>query len=255
MRMKIMMMIYPYKSGSESAKFLSEATGFKRIKLKQSRFRGGLDKTIVNWGSTSLSDEALKCTLINPPEAVRRASNKRKFFKLTQEAAEGPRTPEWSVDPQYVLEAVKGGSMWLARTVLAGHSGDGIVIMEKENDFVQAPLYTKYVKKKDEFRVHVCRGEVFDIQRKAKKEGEDNPNWKIRNYHNGFIYMRSDNHQTPEDVLVQAVKALNVTGLDFGAVDVIWNEYKKEAYVLEVNTAPGLSGTTLVNYVEMIKGL
>jgi D-alanine-D-alanine ligase-like ATP-grasp enzyme len=41
--------------------------------------------------------------------------------------------------------------------------------------------------------------------------------------------------------------------LDFGAVDVIYNRAQDKAYVLEVNTAPGLEGSTLDNYVEAIQ--
>ncbi|MNY63636.1 hypothetical protein D3C86_2006230 [compost metagenome] len=49
--------------------------------------------------------------------------------------------------------------------------------------------------------------------------------------------------------------AVNAIGLTFGAVDVIWNEYRHQAYVLEVNTAPGLTGTTLEKYAEAFRGL
>ena len=42
-------------------------------------------------------------------------------------------------------------------------------------------------------------------------------------------------------------------GLDFGAVDVLWNERQQKAYVCEVNTAPGLEGITLDNYLKEIK--
>jgi hypothetical protein len=38
--------------------------------------------------------------------------------------------------------------------------------------------------------------------------------------------------------------------LDFGAVDVGWNEHHGEATIYEVNTAPGLEGTTLEKYYE-----
>jgi D-alanine-D-alanine ligase-like ATP-grasp enzyme len=36
--------------------------------------------------------------------------------------------------------------------------------------------------------------------------------------------------------------------LDFGAVDIIYNAKRNECYVLEVNTAPGLEGTTVEKY-------
>ena len=44
-------------------------------------------------------------------------------------------------------------------------------------------------------------------------------------------------------------------GLDFGAVDVIYNGHSNRAYVLEINTAPGLTGTTLDNYAAALRNL
>lgn len=57
----------------------------------------------------------------------------------------------------------------------------------------------------------------------------------------------------PAQVTEQSLNAIGVIGLDFGAVDVIWNQQKQMAYVLEINTAPGLEGTTLENYIKAFK--
>jgi hypothetical protein len=97
---------------------------------------------------------------------------------------------------------------------------------------------------------------VFDVQRKARTRDvpDDEVNWKIRNTAGGFIFAREG--VTPSnvhpDVLYQAQRAIAVIpGLDFGAVDVIWNRSRGGAYVLEINTAPGLEGTTLTRYTEL----
>ncbi|MNL18562.1 hypothetical protein D3C87_1397120 [compost metagenome] len=92
----------------------------------------------------------------------------------------------------------------------------------------------------------------MDIQRKARRKdvADDAINWKIRNHGNGFIFARNEDGITPPDVLVQAVNAVKALGLDFGAVDVIFNDKEQKAYVLEVNTAPGLAGETLQGYVK-----
>ena len=44
-----------------------------------------------------------------------------------------------------------------------------------------------------------------------------------------------------------AVKAVNSLGLDFGAVDICEDE-EGNPYVFEVNTAPGIEGTTVEKY-------
>jgi D-alanine-D-alanine ligase-like ATP-grasp enzyme len=72
----------------------------------------------------------------------------------------------------------------------------------------------------------------------------------VRSYENGWIFAREDVVRNPaaEAAAIAAVASL---GLDFGAVDVILREGK--AYVLEVNTAPGIEGATLSAYLEAFR--
>ena len=49
------------------------------------------------------------------------------------------------------------------------------------------------------------------------------------------------------DTLAAALACLAKTGLDFGAVDVIYTKDER-VYVLEINTAPGLEGQTVLDY-------
>jgi glutathione synthase/RimK-type ligase-like ATP-grasp enzyme len=48
-----------------------------------------------------------------------------------------------------------------------------------------------------------------------------------------------------------AVAAVNTLGLDFGAVDIA--ECGDHAVVFEVNTAPGIDGTTVSKYNTFLK--
>lgn len=256
--------IHAYNMGSESAKALADATGFKRIKLEGSRFKGGNDKTVINWGCSKLPDEVMKCRVINVPYAVSIASNKLKFFNRIAEYNEIANdegrvcveVPAITTDKADALNWVKHGSIVVARTVLNGNSGEGIVIVEKEEDMVDAPLYVLYIPKKQEYRIHVRNGEVVDVQRKARRKDlpDDKVNWRVRNHDNGFIFARND-VACPEGVTKQAVLAVEAVGLDFGAVDIIFNDKYKKAIVLEINTAPGLTGTTLDGYANAFKEL
>jgi glutathione synthase/RimK-type ligase-like ATP-grasp enzyme len=141
----------------------------------------------------------------------------------------------------------------MCRTKLHAHSGDGIVIAERRDQLVNAPLYTQYVKKKQEYRIHVGRkpggkASIIFIQRKAKKNGFDGANFKIRNLANGFVYVEEEELEAFPCILEEARKALEATGLAFGAVDIIYNEHQNRAYVLEINTAPGLEARTAQAY-------
>jgi hypothetical protein len=64
------------------------------------------------------------------------------------------------------------------------------------------------------------------------------------------VFARTDIMDSPE-VRELAARAVSALGLDFGAVDIAYCEGLP--YVLEVNTAPGLHGTTLVKYVNAFR--
>lgn len=248
-----MMFIYPYRTGSASAKALSEAIGAKRIKRENSKFKGNLNKVVVNWGCTRLPEEVLKCQVLNKPEAVLIASNKLNFFFAMQEDG-AVRIPEFTTDMDDASWWAEEGFKVVERHKLNGHSGEGIVIVDDEEDLLEAPLYVKYIPKKSEWRIHVFQGEVVDIQRKARDRDvpDEKVNWQVRNHANGFIFARNEGLAPHEDVLYQAKQAVRACGLDFGAVDVVFNDKQQQAYVLEVNTACGLTGSTLDGYAERL---
>ena len=140
------------------------------------------------------------------------------------------------------------------RTQLNGHSGAGIVLVtDKDGELPRAPLYVKYVKKVKEFRVHVAFGEVIDVQEKRQRADVPdgfNRNFQIRNHHTGWVYCR-ENIEEPDGMRGMAITTVKHIGLDFGAVDIIYNRNQDACYVLEVNSAPGLEGTTVTKYAEV----
>ena len=251
-------MIYPYKQGSNSAKLLGEALKFKRIRLEGSSFRGGKSKFVINWGASSVSDEVNKCIVLNEPEAVAVASNKRLFF----EAVVGEvNIPEFTTDNTVAKSWIEEGKIVIVREKLTGHSAEGLVVLEDVDawdtyNHNNSKLYVKYIPKKDEFRVHVVCGKVVDVRRKSLRSdfNAHYANWKVRNHANGFIFAKGG-FEVPDKVLEESVKATMVCGLDFGAVDVVWNNFLQKAFVLEINTAPGLEGSTVDSYANGFKAV
>ena len=247
------MIIFPYKNGSEGAKALADALGVRQIKRENSRYKGRKDKLVINWGSSTSTEEVDKSSVLNPPEAVALAADKLKWFNHIYEWNDEHQDkhvsiPEFTDDRHEVANIL--GFPIVCRTVLNGHSGEGIVIANTPNELVPAPLYTEYYKKKSEWRIHVMAGDVVDIQRKVRNPEvpDDQINWQVRNHGNGFIFTRGTAEECPDMVKTMAVRAVEATGLHFGAVDVIYNERYGQAIVLEINTAPGLTGTTLEGY-------
>jgi hypothetical protein len=232
--------IYPYKQGSRSAKALSEALGGKVLKHVGSKYKPRAGDVVINWGSGNFGNFG-QATTLNPN--VKAASCKLASFQRF--SADGVRTPRFWTDKQ---DIPADAYPVMCRTVLRGHSGAGIVVAENAQQLVPCQLYTQYVKKKDEYRVHVLKDKAFFIQRKARKLDVENPNWQVRNLAGGFVFVEVPAAETPADVLEQAVKAIQALGLDFGGVDVMWNEREEQAYVLEVNTACGLEDRTAAHY-------
>lgn len=247
--------IYPYKMGSKSVKALSEALGARVIKREGSRFREGRGKHIINWGASRVPYG----NALNHHSAVALAGNKLHCFK-TLNAAE-ISIPEFTTDSNTATDWYGEGKIVVLRHKLNGHSGEGIEIVDpKQGDLMSAaPLYVQYIPKKDEYRVHIFKFEQDDVraihvqQKKRKLDvADDDVNWQVRNLDGGFIFA-TGGVEPPEDVIVQAKAALVASGLTFGAVDVIWNQKQQKAFCLEINTAPGLEGTTVTKYAEAFK--
>jgi hypothetical protein len=257
--------ILPYKTGSSSAKALSEALGIKRLKLQNSKWKPKADTVIINWGSSEYRcleglpvPEGISVSILNSPLDVAVATDKKKFFVKMLEKDNGQAdgnllTPLFWLD----AESIPADRYpVVCRTILNGHSGNGIVIADKPDDVVPAPLYVQYVKKKKEFRIHIGKlpdgtYTIIAEQQKVKKSGQDPLDWRIRSHANGFVFQRQG-IDVPVSVRPAAIRALEATGLDFGAIDIIYTAEGK-AFVLEVNTAPGLEGQTVQDYANFFK--
>lgn len=248
--------IFSYNGASEGAKNLAEALGIKRLKREGSTWnpRGG---TVINWGSSVIPESLRAANILNKPEDIVLASNKLRFFETTREEDQ-VFLPDWTTDKEVASGWLEEGHTVVSRKILNGHSGAGIVLTsapdDPENELPDAPLYTKYFKKISEFRVHIFDGEVIDVQQKKRKADvpDEQVNWKVRNLDGGFIYAR-EGVEAPDKVIEAAEKVSESFGLLFGAWDVLYNRTDNKAVVLEVNTAPGLAGTTVQKYADAFK--
>lgn len=246
--------VWPYKMGSAGARILARTLNIKRVRTV-GKYRPRNNDLVINWGNARAPvwPFAERVTLLNFPNAVNVASNKLLAFRAMLQG--GVSIPLFDVSKEGLLEKLGKFKPVISRYQLRGTSGQGAVYFETSEGFMEsavAPLYVEYIKKTAEYRVHVFRGQVIDFSEKRKRRGGDQDG-KIRNLNNGWVFCR-DGVALPEGVAEQAIKAVQVLGLDFGAVDVIYNRVRG-VYVLEVNTAPGLQGTTVNSYVKAIRDL
>jgi hypothetical protein len=246
--------VFPYKLGSISAKALANSLGVKRVRPTYDARRRDV---IINWGNSRPANFKSHPNDLNSHSAIALACNKLKTFDTLNDAG-FEHIPNYCTDhyhaDQMLYSATNGGETLgsekiYCRTTLTGHSGSGIVIASYTHELVDAPLYTLGTKHKYEFRVHVFKGKVLDVQQKKRKRGLGPSGSGIRNHSNGWIYARSG-ISIPSIITDASVHAVSILGLDFGAVDIGYRERDGKAFVFEVNTAPGLVGTTLTKYTE-----
>lgn len=254
------MNLFAHNKDSRGAAALCNALDIYRIKHRASTYRGASNKWVINWGSSRIPENVATSNIINSPEAVEIASNKLRTFSTWESSSllGDSYKIAFGTTISWARAQLAGGHTVVARTILNGHSGNGIVIMDPEDTEthnVAAPLYVRYIPKKVEFRVHVFFSQIIDVQRKGLAEefqGRTDINWQVRNLANGFIYAR-EGASIPQHAQTMAINAVNALGLDFGAVDIIYNERRGGYYPLEVNTAPGLVGTTVTKYADAIR--
>ena len=224
---------------SDSARELATYLNVKRLK-QQTSFRPRPSDIIINWGMPKVK---LNATYLNPLASVSIATCKLKTL-LALESASIP-IPEFST-----TKPTEG--KWVARTQLNSHSGQGAVVADAA-ELPDAPLYTKYIQKDAEYRVIVVGSQAVDVKQKLKRrdfEGERVPYiWSCNT--NGFIFSRST--EVPQRVTDLGIAATEALGLNYAAIDIICKH--DVCYVLEANTAFGISGLTIELVGDAIKAL
>jgi len=231
----------------------------KRLLRNGSRYSYREGHILINWGCSSIP----YTSYLNAADRVAIASNKIKTFRILENEIPIPTYFEERRAAQIYLES-NPSSIIFCRTKLSGHSGAGIVISRTVEELVDSPLYTVGINNGSEYRVHIFRNlntgslEVIDITKKRRRtelmEQEGGINREVRNVAGGWVYCHN-NVELSTEVKQMAKAAVDIIGLDFGAVDIIREKNTDNYYVLEVNSAPGLDSSITINsYVQAIKG-
>ena len=246
--------LFSYNPASRSGAALSRALGIRRIRHTNSTFRPRRDTVIINWGARQFPYNWMRTQeeVINHPDIINQWADKLRFFRNLQDT--NVNIPEFTENydeavANWPLERIFG------RQYLNSHSGRGI-LTPRDDGFSDCPLFVRYVPKSSEWRLHFVGSRHIFTQRKVRRleTPDDDINWQIRSHRNGFIYQQND-ITVPPPVQTQFQNFVNLQEdhefpLDFGALDIIYNEMNDTAYVLEVNTAPGITGNTVTAYAE-----
>jgi len=264
------LIVYPYKMGSVSATLLAKALGTKKV-YPDGNYKLKAEHIIINWGNTNIpnwfnSKLYNEKRILNHPEKVAIFADKIKTFRFTEELHKAEIYKHFLKGIEGVPPACLEEFNFpiYCRTKTKSHSGNGIVIANNIEEVVKAPLYIEGIKLHKEYRLHFFKYnnkiELFHIQQKRKmtterlKEENIELNRLIRSRQNGWIYSIENIDPINETTLLETKILARIIPLNFFAMDININ---KEGFwhLIEVNTAPGLEGTTLNKYVEQFTRL
>lgn len=217
------------RKGMVSGKTLAQALEIRDC--RSDRVIPGDVDTVIRWGCTT----GVECQReINTAVAISRISAKNTFRKILE--PEGLCPPTWHKWEEVPDEACPV----VVRPAVHSKGRDFYYCPEPENipeatrHFVSYYI-TKFIEKEAEYRAFVAQGKVVWMARKFPAREDD----KIWNVENGGHFENVRWKEWPASVCDYAIRACKLAELDFGAVDLITKG--KDAYVLEINSAPALT--------------
>jgi len=187
---------------------------------------------IIRWGVISSARAEVQ---INTPAAIHKTANKLGFRKLLAEKDLCPKT--WTEASQVLFPCIVRPEM---------HSrGQNLYVCRDQSDLSRAIracgfgwYASEFIDKKSEFRIYAAQNRVVGV-------GEKHPATSDSVAWNMFMGGSCKNvrwTEWPSKIVKAGLEAHKLSGLDFGAIDVIVDR-ENRPYVLESNSAP-----TLANY-------
>ena len=234
---------------------------------------------VINWGGRQDMPSCVNsdATIINPPNALNIWANKGEAADVVN--ASNELSAIYIEQTRHKNEAqawLDDGVAVVCRHTLDGSNGRGIelidpIIEDGVNSvrLPDAPLYSKYFKKRTEYRVHAGRlpdGTIHFIcaQRKAMRPDGEYEDTRIRNAHDegpgSWAFMAHDISDLPSAVTNAISSFLSnayvvASGQSFAGFDIGYNQHYDLARIIELNSAPGIGPSDAAAYMEYFANL
>lgn len=225
------------KIGMALGKEMEEISGAKVLINGKDQLPSDTD-LVIRWGvNTSVPGNP---KVINKVKAMEVTTDKRTFRNTCAKAGLSPNT--WLSFEEYLLERPQGlTERLLIRPEYHQKSQDMILCTTLYELYKGIQKFGKYyisefIDKKREFRVFVAQNRVVWAIEKFPKDPTE-MSWGCITT-GEFEYIGWS--EWPMEAVRVSLEAMKLSGLDFGAVDVIMDAEGK-AYVMEINTAPYLT--------------
>lgn len=224
------------------------------IRLTQGTKGSQSAKRLAEGLSNALGYKVLRTTKDGTRVQLKYGQGVDKIAQYQWFQSQGIPALEFTTDQQLAQDWSESCTV-VGRELLNASCGKGIVLLTSGapwgDDAENCKVFTKYKKKKREFRVHVFRDSVVAVVEKKLRSNWDGPREsKIRNLANGYVFCHCE--AEPSGIRELAMKAGAVISSDFKGVDIGYNEKHDELFVIEVNSAPGIEGSNIGKYVQAI---
>jgi len=236
---------YSFPSGRILKNLIEQATG-ERVRLTSypERLKSSPKIRYGNSGGNFKED-----TTLNSPDFIRVCSSKLAFSNLLVNNMHTPIYKKGTKDLDSVEYPV------LIRRTLSASGGKGIVLCKNREEFnaqYRGEFWTPYIFTDFELRVHVLGGKIARIFRKDPMESTE---FLIRNNDTCHFSIRDIQNYPKLSATIDTLNDLFTKGgftFGFYALDIGWDKKKKEYFIFEANSAPGLNEHTAELYSNFL---
>lgn len=206
-----------------------------------------LDNVLIRYGNSF--GEYIEDTNLNTPEFIKLLSNKRMFSTMLLE--NGFYCPEFSRDKSEI-----SGYPVVLRSTLTSSKGRGISIVKTEEEvdkfWTNSHSWTKYIPMQYELRCHILGGGLAKVFKKVWRKEEPEAEFPIRcNDTYEFVLQSTEGKYNRLYELVEGLTKI-LGDNNFYSLDIGWDNNKKQYFILEGNSAPGLNQYTAKMYAEFL---
>lgn len=186
-------------------------------------------------------------TTFNSPEFISLVSNKKVFSDfLLESGIYAPKFTRETPTPEDFPIVI--------RQYMNACKGKGIIICKDMSEYLKhrGNFWTRFVPVSTEFGVHVLGGSPVKIFKKKLIEGEEVEEFPIRTSEKYHFSLVTDSEKFPK--LREIISRIsNTVGVkNFYRLDIGWDNKRKEYFVFEANSAPGLNELTGQLYAKYI---
>lgn len=216
----------------------------------------GKGSVLIRFGASKKSKDENASIIINDLDAVKNNADKIKMKQIFKEndIPSPDFAPNTEEGRKYFQD--NGYNVVYKKRYHRGGIGMELVPLDQiskfEGEIYKGGILERRLNVKREWRIHACPklNLTFSVE---KRKRYDKIHEVIRNNDNCVFKVDFAIPENWNEALEMASKAVDIMGLDIGAVDLVWTG--KNYYVIETNSGPGMGEQTSQWYADTLTQL